>query len=69
MRAAEIFYDTWFIKSVRFDIDDCTGKTDTWRLGRTRGKFISSAAYTHRCAAARMAARQQSSDLATVVNG
>ena len=60
--------DPWNMKSDTFDLDDCAGKQSVGR-GRSGQELRPGSAYWHKCAAARVAARQRAVDRANVVDG
>jgi hypothetical protein len=55
-------------KGVRFDVEECVG-THSSLPKRDGEAFIPGPAYSRRCFAARVAARQRAIDLASVVDG
>ena len=59
--------DHRYVKSVRFDMDDCTDKQSS-RPGKHGKEFIPGPSYSRKCVAARVAARQRAIDLASVVD-
>ena len=56
-------YDIWYIKSVRFDIDDCLGREDR-RPGRLGAAFILNLAHARRFIVSAVTASQKTLDWA-----
>ena len=56
------------IMSVKFEMDDCTDNPSS-RPGKHGKEFVPGPAYSRKCVAARVAARQRAIDLVGVVDG
>ena len=60
--------DGAYARSVRFDVDECID-SPTSRPGKHAEEFVPGPAYSRKCMAARVAARQRAIDLVGVLDG